>query len=822
MNGFKQVWAVCRRLGFRSLKQKPHCLLGLCIFVCAGIAAMLSFFANSVQLALDRDIANYLGAPIVLRSDSDFSTKSLNLAAMDKVVETASFTIGALGPNTYQSVSLKGVSSDYPLQGDLVINTNGVETNASALQLADNSVWLDQRALLELQVEVGETIQIGRSELLVAGELVHEPDRLTQLQHALPRAMVNLNTLNNTGVARENDRGEHRLLLAGSESALGGLEATLSHEDFADVEILKPGKGQHPFSRISMRAERLLSLMLVLILLMCGGAAASLGDHIVNHYALPATVLRCMGVKRRTVAWALCLQLMGIALLMSLLGCALAWGLQPLLNQLMQPHMVIEVAPLSGTDLIAPIAIGLLTVIAFVIPKLHHLGKLPVSSVLRGQIEQPSRFGLSTVLVSILVFSILWLSSDNIHLSLLLVGGVIALVGLSALFGWFLSKFTAQAHHGFRGPIKVAVRSIGRSSGRHIAPLTSVAIAMMAVLLTLMLRSSFLDRLQTQMLETDGNYIFTGLPAAQSNAFTELVNNTGAIVKAMHPTVSAKLVAINGVDFERAMGKDSDTREEARSKVRLSWAESLPSNNRLLNGSWPRVGSNEVSVEAEVMTDLGLVLGDALSFAIGDQVLNATITSRREYKGGGSRMMFWFMFSESALQPYEQHMMGGLLISTPAQPLLSQLGAKFSQVRVTDLERMISGIRDIMIVLTRLMNTALLLLLSSALMVIIVNSFVAFSNRSNQMQLMRALGLRRRQCYVMNMAEQFVIGLAACLVGVLAVQLIAGALFQNLFALPYQLDWQHVLSLGGLICASFVVVGFAFSLRQLRREVTLS
>lgn len=822
MSKLTQTSLLTLRLGRRAVGQKVNRLLSLCIVVCTAVAASLSFFANSVQSALDNDIANYLGAPLVVRSDQALPSHAFTLDGLTPPVFTASYTTGAVGENTYQSVSLKGVSGGYPLQGELVIRFANGERVTNASELMDNAIWLDQIAISELGVQLGDQVQIGNAWLTVAGEVVHEPDRLTQLQHALPRAMVSLNTLAETGVSTNNDRGEHRVLVDGSTTALAKLERNLASSLTQQHELLKPNKGGHPFSRISQRAERLLNLILVMILLMCGGAAATLADHSVRNYAMPAMVLRCMGVHRTAVAWALCLQLLLLALVMSVFGCVIGWLIQPVLIDVMQPHMTLHVTPLRWIDLVGPTGIGLVTVIAFVVPKLQQLGSMSVSTVLRGHIEPPKRFYVTTILASISVFTMLWISSDNLQLTSMLVGAVVFLVILSTGFGWGLSKASAQLHHFLRGPIKVAVRSIGRSPARHITPLASVSIAMMAVLMTLILRGSFLDVFQVQTLETDGNYLFTGLPAEQRAAFAQTVESGGAELKGMHPTVSARLISINGVATDDALKKESDTREETRSKVRLSWSEKLPNNNRLLKGEWPTLGSNNVSVEYEVMSDLGLEFGDELGFQIGDKTLISTISSRREYKGGGSRMMFWFMFAPDALAPFEQHTMGGVSVTEESKGVLSALSARFPQVRITDLERQLSGIRNIMIVLTRLMNTTLLLLLAGALMVIVATSFVSASVRQKQSSLMRVMGLRRRQCYTMNITEQLVIGLVACLIGILGVQLIAGLMFENLFALPYAMEWRSALVLTALISATFVSLGWLFAFRQLQQPVKFS
>jgi len=813
------TWRLCRR----AIGQRANHLLSLCIVVCACVSASLSLFSSSVQSALDNDIANFLGAPLVVRSNQPIATTKLpSLKGLRPAVYTGSFTTGAVAGQTYQSITLKGVSSGYPLQGELLITKQNGEASVTGASLDSASAWLDRRALDELKLKIGQQLQIGKASFTVGGEILFEPDRLTQLQHALPRVIVTQEGLAKTAVSVNNNRGEYRALYGGEKPALDQFEKLLPSVLQQEFEVLKPASGKHPFSRMSLRAERMLNVILVLILLMCGGAAATLADHSARGYAATAAVLRCMGVYRQAVTLSLCLQLAILALLMSIVGCAVAWLIHPWLIEIMEPHMSLQRAVLRPKDFLAPMASCLLMVVAFVVPKLRQLGSLPVSQILRGQFGSVKHGYVSLLCAFGLIIGLLFLTSDNHQLTAMMVGAIIMLVLSSLGLGWCLSKLSSQCHHLLKGPLKIAVRAIGRSPARHSAPMISVAVATMAILMTVTLRGSFLDALQIQTLETDGNYIVTGLPETDRQTFTDVVTRNQAELKGLYPTVSARLIAINGVPIDQALNKESDTREEARSKVRLSWSESTPQNNKMLKGDWPAINSGDVSVEHEVMGDLGLSIGDQLSFEIEGAEITSTISSTREYKGGGSRVMFWFMFAPDTLASFEQRMMGGIIIRDDHQTLLSELGHVFPQMRITSLEKQIASIRSIMTALTRLLNTTLILLMSGALMVIVASSFANTASRQTQLSLMRALGLQRKHCYAMNIVEQLTVGLVACIVGVLGVQMIAGLMFHNLFALSYQLDWGRVATITITVCASFVLLGWGFAFRRLRQPVQLS
>ena len=832
MNTLKQTTILSLRLGRRAIKQRSKILLCACIFMCTFIASCLNLFASSVQNALNNDIANYLGAPLVVRSSGPLQELSplLSTLKMAQPVITHSITTGAISAQSYQSISLKGVSQGYPLQGQLLVTNNLGQQTLYKNKLKQGEALVDSRTLDELQLSLGDSFQVGRTQLIVHGILDFEPDRLTQLQHALPRVLVSIQTLALSGVAEGANKGEFRTLFAGDEAAISRLEQALPTILSPHQSILKPNAGHHPFSRISLRAEKMLSVLLVLILIMCGSAAASLADHSVKHYIQTATVLRCMGVNRNAVVLALLLQLTLLAILSSLLASISAWLIQPSFAHIMQPHMQLLPSSFAWSVFTQPLVIALVTILVFVAPKLRALSTFPVSHVLRGITPRQSVNLLSLVLISLLSIGLLYLNSDNLKLTIMMVAAVASLILLSLVFAWCLSKLCAHTHHLFKGTSKVAIRSIGRSPQRHFASLLSISIAMMAILMTMTLRGNFIDLLQVQTIEQDGNYIYTGLSSASKKRFIDTLKENSGELKSMHPTVNARLVMVNGVATEEALNSESDTREEARSKVRLSWAVDKPNNNKLLEGKWPKIGSNEVSVEAEVMSDLGLSIGDVLSFKIGDTILNSRISSTREFQVADSRVMFWFMFAPDALANFEHTMMGGFNLNDSgfnnspesSKPILGILVTQFPSVKITNLERQISTIRTTMIALTRLMNTALLLLLGGALMLIISSSFSNAVNRQSQNVLLRAFGLQNQQLLKMNLIEHFTLSAVACAVGILGVQLIGSLMFKELFAMNYQLDWARALTLSAYIITGFVILGGLFSFRSSQQTVRLS
>lgn len=812
-----QTLVLARRFGTRLLRDRTALLLALCITVGAAVAGALGMFSLSVQQALDEDVAEFLGAPLVVQSkrpiDDGFWTAHADL----RMAQTASFTTGAVGPGRYHSVALKAVSAGYPVQGLLRIRDRSGDVRDIRGAPPTNGIWLDKRAMAELGAQIGDSIRVGQAEFVVDAELLFEPDRLTQLQYTLPRSVIALSDLDKTGIDKANGLGDFRYLFDGTPGQLAALEESVTATLAVAHELLKPTAGSHPLARLTQRADRFIAMVIVLVTVLCGGAAAALADFMTRRYALPAAALRCLGVERRIVSSALLLQLGLLAVMSSVVGMLLGWSAQPLLARSLQPHLTTVSGSFSVVPMIMCLTVALVTVFAFVQPRLSALGRVPVVSALRGQTVLVNRNLYSFLAAGFVVTAVLWWYSDNAVLTLILSAGVFGVVGFAAAFGWALNLLAGQFHRVAKGTTRIALRAVSRSPGSNIAPLVTIALAVMAFMVTDMLRGEFLNAYHSQRLTHDGNYLFTDLSASEAEEFKSTVRRLDARVVGSYPTVRARLAAINGTPVDEALTRESDTREEIRSPVRLSWAESLPDNNLLLEGTWP-TSKFEVSVDREVIGDLGLAIGDSLQFATSEEsTVTAEITSIRTFRGGGSATMFWFMFAPAALAAHEQQYIGGLEITENPQSVLAVLNNEFPNVVVMELEQYLAQLRATMGAVTGVIDTLTVILLIAASVVVLATALTNSSARRRRSAMLRAIGASRAQLSFLLIIEYGTVGLVGGAIGVMGAHLVAAPMFNYQFAIPYEIEWFRYAALPLVTALGFIVLGYLFGIGQLRQ-----
>lgn len=814
-SSLRQGLLLARRLGVRWGRSRTMLVLAACVVVASSTTSALGFLSANVQRALDRDVSRFLGAPLVIRASQPIDTSALeeSLGDASHWTRTASFTVGATGPERYHSVALKAVSDGYPVAGDVALKKDGIAQVAHTLP-EGGTAWLDQRAMRLLGAKVGDWIHIGQAEFRVVAELAFEPDRLTQLQHTLPRVLIHRRDLSNVGLDLNNGRGDFRVLVDGSEEVLGAVEAKAARVGY---EVLSPASGAHPFSRMSQRASRFLGLVSVLVLLLCGSACAVLGGYVVRRYARPAAVLRCLGVDRRTVTLALTAQVATLALVSGLLGVVLGWASQPLLARLLMPHLVLRPAPPDVSVSLVASAFSLLILVGFVYPRLHALSRVPPAAALGGHVQPTFRASLTVISVLACATGLIWMLSDNAQLTAILGASLIVVSASAWAAGWLIAKLAAQSFRLTRGWLRIALQAVGRSAARNAIPTTTIALSVMAFLSTTMLRSSLLDTYQEQRFNHDGNTLFSRLPGTDIGHFRRFADERGWTVRSAHPAVRAMLVEINDIPVDKALNRESDTREETRSPVRLSFADAIPENNELTDGAWPKPGSGSVSVDAEVMSDMGLVIGDTLTFAIGDHRLRAAISSRRGFVGGGSSITFWFMFAPDTLSGFPKEYLGGLYLPEPSRDAMAALAETFPDLIVTDLEQYMGRMRSIMVAITRTLNVLAGLLLLAAAMVVAATATASTDYKHTAGNLLRTLGASRGQVQRIWLVERAVTGLVAALVGVVGAHVVAELIFHYQFNLPYAPNWfRYTVIPVGFACA-FALVETLLGHRALRR-----
>jgi putative ABC transport system permease protein len=207
----------------------------------------VAFFADRVRQALSLEASQLLGADLVVVSDRPLDPAFAAEAHKRglRTVETVRFPSMTLHGEQSQLTEVKAVGPGYPLKGRLTIDDGQRALDKPADTIpAPGTVWVDERMLARLGVQIGDSITLGSRSFRIAARVTEDPETSVGFLNLGPRLIVGLADLPSTGLIQVGSRVTYRLGLAGP------LQAIRDYRGFAQS---RAGPGQFPSARHGCR-----------------------------------------------------------------------------------------------------------------------------------------------------------------------------------------------------------------------------------------------------------------------------------------------------------------------------------------------------------------------------------------------------------------------------------------------------------------------------------------------------------------------------------------------------------------------------------------
>lgn len=546
-------------------------------------------------------------------------------------------------------VEVKAVDGAYPLRGEVKL-AGGIPLAAA---LADGGAAVEAALLHRLDISLGTPLQLGEATFTPRAILEQEPDRATALFSLGPRIIIPLDRAEETGLLRHGSRIRH---IAGLKLAHPEMAATLGQRlkqrpGAKNIRIDSPLENQPALRRFMDRAFTFLAMTSVLALLTgAAGMAAGARAHL-ERQRRNVAILKAMGATGAQV-----LRIFGWqALILSGVGS----GAGALLGLLLPPLLLLPFSDLMGGIPYQPpwiitllgMAGGLGLGFLFLLAPLLGLRATPAVALLRSVSweETPPSNRSRWILYPLVLLLIGGLAAHwgDRRIALACTGGLLGVLLLARLGLWGI--FHLLRHLPTRGfSLRWILRGITTSGGMTAAlPLTTALTLMMTLLL---LERNLNQQFVGPLREKAPSFFFIDLQSAQTGPFRELLERHGGRDLRLYPTVRGRLSALReqSVDeMERA--HHPEAWRFNRSYV-LTWSEALPPGNTVVAGSWPPPpGAAGVTLEEQMAADLGLGVGDPITFDIQGIPVTAPVTAIRQLRWSDMGLNFFAIFSPASL-----------------------------------------------------------------------------------------------------------------------------------------------------------------------------
>ncbi|MCG7591919.1 MULTISPECIES: FtsX-like permease family protein [unclassified Halomonas] len=833
------------RLAARSLKRDLRAADVRALFVALVLAVaastMIAFFLDRLERGLERQAGQMLGGDLVLEQRDPFSDE------LRATLEQAGFTLSdqvdlvsmISQGERFQPASLKAVDDVYPHYGvSHVDRGNGVEQIASGPPPGE--AWADPRLAELVEIAIGDRVQVGQAELTISGIIEREADQSAGFGNFNPRLMLNTADLESTGLVQPGSRIEFELLAAGPPEALDQVQGLLTQLRRDGVEVRDVRVDRPQLGNALQRAESYLGLAGLAAVLLAGVAVAMSTRRYVERHLDTAALLRCFGASQYQLVTIFSLQLLGLALMASLIGALLGLVGQAVLLWLLTSFLPMTLPPPG----IMPLWLGIFTALAVLVgfagPTLLRIKQVSALKVLRRELDPlPPAAWLVVGVASIVFGGLLWLYSGSFSLALaLLVGGAVLLSllwGVSSLLlkGMLRALQRLTGGSEWAQALRLGGRQLARRKQAGLGQLLAFSVTFFAMAMIVLVRGDLLTTWQDQLPADTPNYFAINIQPSERDAFEQAVAPRVETQSTLYPMVRGRITQINGQAPREAVPPDARGDNSLRRELNLTWQSELPEGNQVVAGQWfvaePQGWMSEVdatassesqtvpiSVEDGLAERLGLGIGDEITFAVGSDSITTHIQSLRSLNWDSFNPNFFVIFPPGVLESFGHSFITAFHLPDQEQGLVRELVSDFPGVSLLNVDAILGQVRDVLTQVTRAVELVLVLVLLAGVSVLYAALTASRPVRAHESGLLRVFGAGNRMISRVQGAEYALLGFASGVLGALLAELATAALYLYWLDLTPRLHlglWL-ALPIGGALLIGLIGHALSYSLRK--------
>ncbi|MBV1950994.1 MAG: FtsX-like permease family protein [Cycloclasticus sp.] len=791
------------RLLWRDVRSGELTLLFLALVLAVSSSTAISLFADRLQRTMNLQAAAFLAADLVVTSPNTVPLEWLGKAQEMglKQARTVEFSTVLIENEAMLLTSVKAVSHSYPLRGEL--KTRGVNGHQEIVRIhGPNSaeVWLDKRIVSTLNLALGDQVKVGERNLTFTQLITYEPDKRGDLYSLTPRVMINEDDLAATQVLQPGSRAQYFYQFSGNPSTIKLFNNWLVSRLTPSQRVMDIHEDRPEVGGALTRAQRYLGLSSIIVILIAGVAIAMSTQRYSERHLNTTAIFRCLGCQQRDILKLYLYQFLVLGLVACSAGSIIGWLTQQSLFHLLQDLLPSTTADPSFMTVILGFVTGFAILIGFALPPLLRLHKVSPLRVLRRDVVPASTsswlvYGLVLTLLSILI----WQYVQDTKLVLTLVIGGLAVIAVSSFFLHSLLGQLRKILPSLTLNTRLGLQGLTRAPSASVNQVLAFSLTLLAMLLSLTVRNDMLADWQEQLPDKAPNYFAINIFPAQVPLLKERFKQAGLSVETFHPIVRGRLIGINGQGVETLVTPDSQGERAVKRDLSLTWGEQLPSDNRTVAGEWTAVDQQTVSIESQLADSLQVTLGDVLSFSIGSEQLDVTVSHIRSVQWETMKPNFYMLFHEKVLAGFPMSYMTSFYLPEGSQPFLNGLVQEFSGLTVLEVEAMLKQFKLILTQLTAAINYLLYFALAAGFVVLFTAVQSTLDSRISEAALMRALGASRALLRRAQIIEFASLGGLSGLLAVIMSELITYGLYTFVMHLDYTVNlllwvWVPLLS----------------------------
>lgn len=796
-------------MAWRDSRASRRRLVLVSLSVVLGIAALVGIASvgDNLQRTVEQQTKSLLGSDLSVRARQEFEPGTLaylRSLAVESSLEISLRSMVAFPTRGEQRrlVQVRALEGNFPFYGELVT----APSDAMAKVQSGPFALVEETILVQFGAEVGDEVTIGNGRFRVAGALQKIPGESAAVAMFSPRVYLSMASLEAAGLAGRDSFTNHRLhMKLPPERDADALEKELRVQfagerlSYTTVEERKRDLGENLRDVYSF-----LSLVgFVALILGAVGVASAMHVYIRQKIATVA-VLRCLGASARTSFAIYLVQGFFLGAIGAVVGAALGVGVQVVLPSVLKDFLPFDVELFISWPAVARGTVaGLVICVLFALLPLLTVRRVSPLLAIRsaqGESTKPDPWRKWVYLVigcAIAGFAVLqagnWRVGGGFAAGL---GAAFALLaGLARAIIWAAKRFVPKRELPYVW--RQGLANLHRPNNRTVLLLLSLGLGTFLMATLMLTRATLLAKIEGIGGGDRPNLMFFDVQEDQVERLNELARANGTPLLARAPMVTMRLTTLKGRTVEELL-KDENSGVAGwalRREYRSTYRGELTDTETLAGGSFVgRVAEGEtrvpVSLEVGLANDLGVKLGDELTFDVQGVPLTVVVSSLRTVEWQRMQPNFFVVFPEGVLEPAPKTFIAAVRTDTTVQSakLQQAVGRELPSVSAIDLTLILQTFDSIFAKAAFVISFMAAFTVVTGVIVLAGAILTGRFQRIRETVLLRTLGATRQQLRQIQFVEYAVLGVLAALTGgVLAVganALLAHYVFKAPFVLP--------------------------------------
>lgn len=733
MKNFHLAWRFLRR----ELWSGEWFVIFIALFIAVSATTALHFYTERLTRGIEQQGAKVLGGNLVVSSSTPlpiyFSEKARSLHL--QTAEVWSYPSMISVKNQLQLINVQAVSENYPLLGP------------ASGRPEKNTIWIDPRLFSLLGVNVKDSASIGSASF----QITRAADATMYATGWLiaPRVIMRLEDVPKTRTVIPGSRVDYRLLIAGNKNAVQQFRAWVTPELQLGQRLLDIYNQQSGLNNVIEQTEHYLQLALLVCLMMTGTAIAfSVQLYLKKQYATVA-LWRCFGATEQQIVQVFLWRLLIVAFVSGLMGILAGYFLQALFVNLFKSYLPLLLPPIDYQPIFLGFSTGGFLLFVFAYPLLSEFPRTSPLYLWRDKVNINVKRDAGFFVIACACFlGFFYWFMDFSLLVLFFLNAFIVSIGFMYLISLLVLKLLKRFLRKTKGAFRQGLSQLVHHPERVSLQITAFTLILMGLFLLDKVQSNLIGHWQETLPTGTPNYFVINIAPTDIGTFNQFLQSHQVNPQPLYPLVRGRLVALNGKPILTAIPVNARGNNALHRELNLSYMWEFPADNKIVAGDeWSEEddkGKALVSVEKKLADNLGLKLGDQLTFSMGETTVSATIASIRTLEWTSFHPNFFMIFTPGVLDNLPTTYMTSIYLSADQTGLLNQLVQNFPNVTVIDVASLLQQIQ----VLVNKVSSAMQYLFFFALAIGVLILWIAFQASLDERQvtyrLFRVLGASNR------------------------------------------------------------------------------